>query len=108
MDSITLTFGTQLNVSLSLGDVALYLDVSTGDTYMMGAITSIDKVARSFTCEIASITPRPEAGDFIFFAKDGEVNISGLVGYYASVNMTLSGNSKKELYAVNAEVFKSS
>ena len=108
MDTVTLTFNFELNISLSVGDVAFYLDVSTGDTYMIGTVTSIDRNTNSIICDISPITPRPEAGDFIFFAKDGEINISGLVGYYASVNMTLSGSSKKELYAVSTEVFKSS
>lgn len=108
MDEITLTFNTKLNVSLSLGDVAFFKDISEDDVYQMGSVTTIDRANNTFTCEISSSTPRPETGDFIFFAKDSEVNTSGLVGYYASVKMKLEGSTKKELFAVSTEIFQSS
>lgn len=108
MDEITLTFSTKLNVSLSLGDVAFFKDISADTVYRMGSVSAIDRANNTFTCEISSITPRPEAGDFIFFAKDSEVNTAGLVGYYASVKMKLEGNAKKELFAVSTEIFQSS
>lgn len=108
MDEITLTFNNALNVSLTIGDVAFFKDISEDDVYQMGSVTDIDRTINEFTCEIASSTPRPEAGDFIFFAKDSEVNTSGLVGYYASVKMNLTGSAKKELFAVSTEMFQSS
>lgn len=106
MDSITLTFGFPLNVSLGIGDILFFKDISTGNTYKMGAVTDISGL--NVTCDIDPVTPRPEAGDFIFFAKDTEINLSGVVGHYATVKMELSGSSKKELFAVNAQVIKSS
>ena len=108
MDSIDLTFGQALNVSLQIGDVMFYKDISSGDVYQMGAVTAITQATYVVTCEISPSTPRPGAGDFIFFAKDSEVNTSGLVGYYASVKMNLTGSAKKELFAVSTEIFQSS
>ena len=48
------------------------------------------------------------SGDFILFGKDTEVNTSGLLGYQATVKMTTTSSAKKELFAVNSEIFISS
>ena len=50
----------------------------------------------------------PVAQDFIFFVKDTEKNTSGVIGYHASVEMKTTSSDKKELFAVNSEVFISS
>mgnify|MGYP003633698611 FL=1 len=105
MDTITLNFDISINVSFDLGDVVFFQD-SSDKVWQIGAATS--KTATSITCDIATSTPRPTAGDFIFFAKSSEVNKSGLLGYYASVKMELSGAAKKELFAVSTEIFQSS
>jgi hypothetical protein len=102
MDSITLAFTGPINASLAFGDIVFYKNTTTEKVYQLGAVTSLG--ATSFDCEISPATPRPAIGDFIFFAKDAEVNISGLLGYYASVTMELSGSAKKELFAVSTEL----
>jgi len=52
----------------------------------------------------------PDAGNYIFFAKNKSAQNNGLLGYYMQVKMKLTpGSSKKtELFAVGAEVFESS
>ena len=50
----------------------------------------------------------PNVGDFIFFAKDKQVNISGLLGYYASVNFVNNSTKKAELFAIGSEISESS
>lgn len=106
MDSITLTFNVTLNVSLQVGDVTFYKDLTDDKVYLIGAVTDI--TGSVVTCDIGPSTPRPADGDFIFFAKNSEINMSGVVGYFASVKMDLSGAAKKELFAVSAEIFHSS
>ena len=106
MDEIELTFDKPFNVSLQVGDIIFYKDISADKVYKIGELQEINGFV--LTVNIDSATPRPEAGDFIFFAKSNEVNISGLLGYYASVKMELSGSAKKELYAVSTEIFQSS
>ena len=106
MDKITLTFNTAFNVSLQLGDIMFFKDISADKVYQIGEVTAI--AYPEINCDIATSTPRPEAGDFMFFAKNSEINISGVAGYYASVKMELSGNAKKELFAVSTEMFPSS
>ena len=46
--------------------------------------------------------------DFIFFGKNTQINTSGLLGHQATVKMTTTSGAKKELFAVNSEVFISS
>jgi len=106
MDSIDLTFDKPLNISMQIGDVMFFKDISLNKVYQIGAITAINGLVVS--CDIPPATPRPIIGDFIFFAKSNEINISGLVGYYAAVTMSLSGSTKKELFAVNTEISQSS
>jgi hypothetical protein len=114
MASITLNFNNPINVSIQSNNNApdytgadvVYFQDSNGDVYRIGACTAITET--SVTCNIDSNTTRPAAGDFIFFAKSPETNTSGIVGYYAEVDMEITSTSKKELFAVNSEIFISS
>jgi hypothetical protein len=106
MDSITMVFGGNVNVSLTVGDIVFFKSEATDKVYQMGAATALG--ITSLICEINPGTPRPAIGDFIFFVKSAEVNLSGLTGYYASVTMEVTGSAKKELFAVSAEMFPSS
>ncbi len=108
MDSINLTFNDTLNASLTVGDVAYFYDAGSGDIFQIGAVTAISHDINMVICDIPASYQRPAVLDFIFFVKDSEVNTSGLVGYFASVKMVLSGSEKKELYAVSTEMHKSS
>lgn len=106
MDSITLAFNGNVNVSLAVGDIVFYKDISTERVYKIGAVTATG--VNALICDISPGTPRPIIGDFIFFVKDAEVNLSGLLGYYAEVTMEVTGSAKKELFAVSTEMFPSS
>lgn len=108
MPSITLNFNNPLNVSLQegVGDIVYYQDSSTQDIYSIGACTNIN--GNSITCDILASTPPPASGDFIFFGKNPEVNTSGIIGYYAEVDMEISSTSKKELFSIKSEVSLSS
>lgn len=106
MDSITMTFNGDVNVSLAVGDIVFFKSASTDKVYQMGAATSLG--SNALICEISPGTPRPAIGDFIFFVKSAEINLSGLTGYYASVTMEVTGSAKKELFAVSTEIFPSS
>jgi len=50
----------------------------------------------------------PTANDFIFFGKNTQINTSGLLGHQATVKMKTTSGAKKELFAVNSEIFISS
>lgn len=107
MDSITLTFPKDLNVSLqkSVGDIVYFLD-SEGTKRRIGECTNIS--GKTITCKIEPWRKRPQPNDYIFFGKENIINSSGLVGYYAEVEMENTSTEKKELFAVNSEIFLSS
>jgi len=44
----------------------------------------------------------------LFFGKDNIVNSSGIIGYYAEVNLSNNSEQEAELFAVNSEIFISS
>jgi len=108
VENITLNFSIPFNVSLQVGsDVIYYKDGTTGDVHRLG--TCIAKTATSITCEILSTTLPPDnTNDYIFFVKDNSANTSGIVGYHGTVDMEVTSTDKKELFAVNTEVFISS
>jgi len=58
--------------------------------------------------QTGGLPANPGNGDFVLFGKDTEVNTSGLLGYQATVKMTTTSSAKKELFAVNSEIFISS
>jgi len=108
IEQITLNFSVPFNVSLQVGsDIIYYQDGDTARVYKLGKC--IAKTATSITCEISSGTPPPNStNDFIFFVKDNSANTSGIVGYHGTVDMEVTSTDKKELFAVNTEVFISS
>ena len=114
MASITLNFNNPINVSIQSNNNApdytgadiVYFQDSNSNVYKIGACTAVTET--SVTCDIEDDALRPTEGDFIFFAKSPETNTSGIAGYYAEVDMEITSTSKKELFAVNSEIFISS
>ena len=109
--SLSMEMGVDINVSLqaNAGDVIYFKNTGTGKTIKVGQCTAI--VGSVITCAHTAGQPTPHGGaeaDFIFFAKNSEVNTSGLIGYYAEVKAEVTSSSAKELFAVNAEIVSSS
>ena len=110
----TIRFTYDINVSLQgwvdgseEGDDKVYfVDASDSDkVYLIGTCIGITGKEIQVSKDTTAV---PAAGDFIFFAKNTQVNTSGIIGYYASVKMTNTGGTNKELFAVNSEIFISS
>ena len=101
-----LTFADELNTSLQVGDEIYYHDATDDTTKQLGTCLIIESGNVVVTEWDGSA--EPVNADFIFFVKDTEKNTSGIIGYYASVKMTTNSGSKKELFAVNSEIFMSS
>lgn len=129
MPLIELFFGEQTEVptSLQVGDTAYYIsgtDLSTvGFTYAsdaqateqntMTTIGTVDEITTGnggfyVICNISSDTTPPTTTDFILFAKDNEVNLSSLKGYFGKTKLINDSTEKAELYAVSCEVVESS
>ena len=101
----TININGKINVSLQPGDV-IY---STEPGFrLINTVFSIDRSNNSIRLSGASPSPLPNVGDFMLFAKDSQVNTSGVLGYYGEVVLTTTGLDKKELFAVNSEIFISS
>jgi len=115
MPTITLNFNNPINVSIQSnndsssnynGADIVYFQTSSNVISEIGPCKGVSET--SVTCEIENASPRPSNGDYIFFAKPPQTNISGIVGYYAEVDLEITATTKKELYAVNSEIFESS
>ena len=116
-----ITMGTQLNVSLQIGDAVYYYPStliqsmggfsSTDQTavQIFGVVDGIDTTTNTFTVRWDdTIGSAPLAGDYLMFVKDPQVNTSSLVGYYAEVKFKNDSKKKVELFAVRASVEQSS
>ena len=84
--------------------------VQDGDTEVvyLGTCTGISIDRKTITVTYTGNIRTPVADDFILFAKDTAVNKSGILGYYAEIEMKNSSDGKIELFAVGSEVLLSS
>ena len=74
---------------------------------VIGTVATIN-MPNQITLASSIPSPAPAPGNFMLFAKDSEKNTSGIIGYYAETVMKTTSSDKKELFAVNSEVFISS
>jgi len=96
-----------INVSLQNNDV-IYHTVSSTALRTIGTVLSVDRVNNQIRLD-ANVPGAPlQPNDFVLFAKNSKVNTSGLIGYYGETVFSTSSGEKKELFAVNSEVFISS
>ena len=96
----------EINVSLQPGDIIYSTDPTTLRT--IGTVLVVDRVNNSIRLTSTIPGAPPVNGDFMLFAKDSNVNTSGLLGYHANTEFSITSGDKKELFAVNSEVFISS
>ena len=112
---ITINFtGGINNDSLQIGDMAYFVtpspsggfEQSTDTPTLIGRIEVITVTSIDVDETIGDGVPGPN--DFIMFAKDSEVNLSGLVGYYAEVYIKNNSTEKAEMFSIGSEVTPSS
>ena len=113
--TMQIVFNNNINVSLQEStDDLIFYQKADGKVYKIGTCTDItgNTVSVDNTNSIAytqgSHVSNISDGDFVFFVKNSQINTSGLIGYYASVEMTNATGNNKELFAVNSEIFVSS
>ena len=111
--AITINFtGNVSNDSLQVGDLAYFItptplggfEQSTSDPTLIGDITGVTN--NSIT--VNNTGTDPAADDFIMFAKDSSINISGLVGYFAEVEIRNNSTEEAEMFSIAAGVTPSS
>ena len=95
--------GGNVNASLSVGDT-LFIKRPAG-IFKVGDVVSAtnNRITVNDVNNVVSV-----GGEYAFFAKSNEINISGLLGYYGSVTLTNADTNKSELFGVSSEVFISS
>mgnify|MGYP004449597747 FL=1 len=112
---ITIDFtGNINNDSLQVGDLAYYITPSLSGGFnqssdtptLIGPIEAI--TLNSIDVDNAATGEEPAADDFIMFAKDSRINLSGLVGYYAEVKIKNNSTEKAEMYSIASEITPSS
>jgi len=109
--------------SLQIGDTAYYSNITstagfnTSSSFTkIGLVKSINNATAlddgtettTLTCEIDTTTPVPTTSDFIFFSKDNKVNLTSLLGYFASVKFKNNSTSKAEMFSIGCEIAESS
>ena len=109
--------------SLQIGDTAYYSNItstagiSTSNSFTkIGLVTGINNATTlddgtettTLTCEIDESTVVPTTSDFIFFSKDNKVNLTSLLGYFASVKFKNNSPSKAEMFSIGCEIAESS
>ena len=112
---ITINFtGIINNDSLQIGDMAYFVDPSPLGGFnqsvnvptLIGSIEAITSTSIDVDETIGNGTPGPN--DFIMFAKDTSINLSGLVGYYAEVKINNNSTDKAEMFSIASEITISS
>mgnify|MGYP003630037168 FL=1 len=106
MANITITFTNPLPTGIQAGDIAWYLNITTGSEIKMGPISSITNGVMIVNAE-AGVQP-PSSSDFIFYVKDPIASVSSLKGYFAEAQFINKSVEYVELYSVGSEVFESS
>jgi len=106
MPNITLTFANPLPVTVQVGDIAWYLDISAATEIEMGPITSINGLIIIVDAAVG-VSP-PSTGDFVFYVKDPVGKVGQLKGYYAELQFRNSTTKYAELFSVGTEIFESS
>tara|TARA_A100001391_G_scaffold13328_2_gene7912 strand:- start:3072 stop:3401 length:330 start_codon:yes stop_codon:yes gene_type:complete len=108
MSLITLQTTFTKNASLQVGDVIYYLNKTTDPERIdrIGPVQTIDD--NYIVCTTDGNVSGLAQNSYIFFSKDNSKNTSGIIGYYAEVNLKNNSRDHAELFAVNSEIFISS
>ena len=96
-----LTFNDGVNSNLQVGDNIYFLaDNAVASYTLSGACT----VKTATTITIPANGTAPAVGKFVLFDKGGVVNQSGLLGFFAEVEMKHTTTSAAELFSVGSLV----
>ena len=123
MPDITIQVTRKDYPSLQIGDTAYYSSTTSSAGFntsnsftKIGLVKGISNATAlddgtettTLTCEIDDSTPVPTTSNFIFFSKDNKVNLTSLLGYFASTKFVNTSTAKAELFSVGCEIAESS
>jgi len=115
-----INFTQPINDSAQVGDILYWvpvdaLGVSFGGPLEIGPITEIGNnfvvvngpIATPAGLTVAEIEAGTDPPLFMF-RKDGQSNISTLIGYFAEINLVQNSTDRRELFGIGSEIFVSS
>ncbi len=126
MPTVSYSFDNSINVSLQAKPTNIATGVETGaydNIYfctisggkqnglvkLIGECIGINNSTNTISINTATSTiPLPNEGDYLFFAKNTNINTPGIMGYYAEVEMINDSTEQAELFTVSSEVNESS
>ena len=125
MPDIVYTFSNPINVSLQSKpngvatgaeagayDNVYFTRISSGkqlgSVKLIGSCIDITQSQNKITVDASANIPLPNTGDYLFFAKNANINTPGIMGYYAEVEMINDSTEQAELFTVSSEVNESS
>lgn len=125
MPNIVYTFSNPINVSLQSKpsgvatgaetgayDNVYFTRISSGkqlgSVKLIGSCILIENNVNKITVDAGANIPLPAIGDYLFFAKNTNINTPGIMGYYAEVEMINDSTEQAELFTVSSEVNESS
>jgi|TARA_R110001592_G_scaffold357040_1_gene659682 hypothetical protein len=125
MPIVQYTFTNPINVSLQAKPTSVATGVQTGawdsiyfvnivsgkqsgTVKLVGECVSINNSTKTISVNSIANIPLPNTGDYLFFAKNTSINTSGIMGYYAEVEMINDSTEQAELFTVSSEVSESS
>tara|TARA_R110000737_G_scaffold1112_3_gene3309 strand:- start:12 stop:782 length:771 start_codon:yes stop_codon:yes gene_type:complete len=109
--TITISFLISISSIINYGDNVYYKDLSgTGEIRKVGKITSISSDRKTIEANAADLEPPGTGiptGAYVFTTKNSVAESYGTLGYYLQFKLTNSNTNAVELFAVDADVFKS-
>ena len=125
MPDIVYTFSNPINVSLQSKpngvatgaetgayDNVYFTRISSGkqlgSVKLIGSCVDITQSQNKITVKAVANIPLPAIGDYLFFAKNTNINTPGIMGYDAEVEMIIDSTEQAELFTVSSEVNESS
>ena len=125
MPDIVYTFSNPINVSLQSKpngvatgaetgayDNVYFTRISSGkqlgSVKLIGSCVDITQSQNKITVKAVANIPLPAIGDYLFFAKNTNINTPGIMGYYAEVEIINDSTEQAELFTVSSEVNESS
>ena len=128
MLSHLLTFSSDINTSLQVGDIVYYSPTTTIPTSGFNTVPYVSSIVtfgvvtaiyndgnilppippHSILVVYDNATTAPPTSEYIMFSKNKEANSSSLIGYYADINFRNYSTDKVELFSVGSEVSENS
>ena len=119
MATISLTINGSISDLLQVGDQVYYANnasfggfsatTNIDDVIHVGECIHIDEANNQILVDTGTLNfTMPTSGAYILFSKDNAVNLTSLIGYFASIKLKNNSNIKSEIFQVGVDIDESS